>query len=241
MTANLARHDLPSPSHRPSSAPHPVAEDLSPAAGRPRLGRRARGRRRPAARARGRGPARRRRARGPRGRGLRRPDARRPRRPAGGPAGARTRRATSPGAPGAGAATTPRTTCAPSSSSTSCSSSIWAATGAGTFWPGWVLLWWGVALAVKLPLRARGRAGLGPGSAERRPPDPRCKAPRAGARSRDQTARTPDKGKPLARVGRKATGLPYGVSRVAEGLRWIGRDALEPSSHKEHPVMGWNH
>ena len=38
---------------------------------------------------------------------------------------------------------------------------IWAATGAGAFWPGWVLLWWGVALAVKLPLRARGRAGLG--------------------------------------------------------------------------------
>jgi hypothetical protein len=37
---------------------------------------------------------------------------------------------------------------------------IWAATGAGAFWPGWVLLWWGVALAVKLPLRARGRAGI---------------------------------------------------------------------------------
>jgi hypothetical protein len=40
---------------------------------------------------------------------------------------------------------------------------IWAATGAGAFWPGWVLLWWGVALAVKLPLLARGRAGLGTG------------------------------------------------------------------------------
>jgi hypothetical protein len=40
---------------------------------------------------------------------------------------------------------------------------IWAATGAGAFWPGWVLLWWGLALAVKLPLRARGRAGLGTG------------------------------------------------------------------------------
>lgn len=38
---------------------------------------------------------------------------------------------------------------------------IWAATGAGSFWPGWVLLWWGVALAVKLPLRSRGRARVG--------------------------------------------------------------------------------
>ena len=26
---------------------------------------------------------------------------------------------------------------------------IWAASGAGYFWPGWVMLWWGLALVVK--------------------------------------------------------------------------------------------
>jgi hypothetical protein len=38
---------------------------------------------------------------------------------------------------------------------------IWALTGAGYFWPVWVILWWGVALAIKLPLRTRARSGLG--------------------------------------------------------------------------------
>jgi hypothetical protein len=37
---------------------------------------------------------------------------------------------------------------------------IWAFTGAGYFWPGWVLLWWGVALGAKvLPALSRPRGG----------------------------------------------------------------------------------
>jgi hypothetical protein len=36
---------------------------------------------------------------------------------------------------------------------------IWMLTGAGYFWPVWVMVWWGAALAVKLPLAARSRSG----------------------------------------------------------------------------------
>jgi hypothetical protein len=32
---------------------------------------------------------------------------------------------------------------------------IWLFAGAGYFWPVWVMIWWGVALALKLPLRHR--------------------------------------------------------------------------------------
>lgn len=32
---------------------------------------------------------------------------------------------------------------------------IWALSGADYFWPVWVMMWWGVALAVKLPMRHR--------------------------------------------------------------------------------------
>ena len=38
---------------------------------------------------------------------------------------------------------------------------VWALTGAGAFWPGWVVGWWGLALLAKRPLRARARRGAG--------------------------------------------------------------------------------
>ena len=43
---------------------------------------------------------------------------------------------------------------------------IWAVSGAGYFWPAWVIVWWGFALAIgtaSRPLRPRwGRAALRP-------------------------------------------------------------------------------
>jgi hypothetical protein len=43
---------------------------------------------------------------------------------------------------------------------------IWLLTGAGYFWPVWVMVWWGAALAFKLPHATRSRGGhlgAGPG------------------------------------------------------------------------------
>jgi hypothetical protein len=43
---------------------------------------------------------------------------------------------------------------------------IWALSGAGYFWPAWVMVWWGFALAMKTGPRLlrprRGAAPLGP-------------------------------------------------------------------------------
>jgi len=40
-------------------------------------------------------------------------------------------------------------------------SAIWLITGAGYFWPVWVMIWWGAALLMKLAVRPRARHGYG--------------------------------------------------------------------------------
>jgi hypothetical protein len=38
---------------------------------------------------------------------------------------------------------------------------IWALSGAGYFWPVWVMIWWGAMLAMRLPLRHRAHHRIG--------------------------------------------------------------------------------
>jgi hypothetical protein len=38
---------------------------------------------------------------------------------------------------------------------------IWLVSGAGYFWPVWVMIWWGAALLMKLAVRPRARHGFG--------------------------------------------------------------------------------
>ena len=38
---------------------------------------------------------------------------------------------------------------------------IWLLTGAGYFWPVWVMIWWGAALLMKMAVRPRARHGYG--------------------------------------------------------------------------------